>query len=119
MDRVRIVKDGAQLYGTQRSRIRSLILQHERFVFETVELVRQDKKAEKGRDRYRDSESVAERLRAQLQGGEGEQQISQEKARGNDQYLAARVEIKQHVEYRHQQHLHADGDNIDVEQMDV
>src|SRR5687768_11451952 len=100
-------------------RFNALILQHESLIFQPVKFMREDKQTEKGRKRYRGGKSVTKSFGAQLQRGKGEQQVRDKKACGNDQHFAAGVEIKKHVENRHQQDLHADRDDINVKQMDV
>src|SRR6185437_7718955 len=94
-------------------------LQHESFVFQTVELVREDKQPQKGRQAHRRGKPVAESLRAELQRGDGEYEISDKKTRRDDEHFPAGVKVKEDIEYCHQQYLHADRHDVDIEQMDV
>src|SRR5687768_16759181 len=96
-----------------------LTLQHECFILQPVEFVREDEETEKCGQRNGYRKAVSEGFGSQLQRGNGEQQVGYKKTCRNDQHFPPGVEIKKYVEYRHQQHLHTDCNHIDIKQMNV
>lgn len=93
--------------------------QHKRLVLQVFQCRRQARQPQQYTHQQRQREPVAEEARAQVHAEQCQARVEDGEQHAQFQDHAAFVEVEEHVEQRHEHHLDAHADQVDVEQRQV